>query len=135
MNAKPEAQEYVKTFAADYERVSADPVYMDVPAKACEWPCELSETEKYKAFGLSMAVPEEMEKARKQMRKMFRESGMDPDSIALMKYENIRIIPITAQAKDGKLEGEADVQPLHHPGDHRPGADISGEAMGFSRRE
>lgn len=104
-----EAQEYVKSFAADYERVSADPAYLVAPSKAGEWSCELSETEKYTAFGLSMALPEEMEKARKQIRKSLREAGMDPDSATLMKYENIRIIPVSAQAKEGKLDGEADV--------------------------
>lgn len=106
---QPEAQALVKRFQADYARIKADPNYFKPPAAPMAMPCEVPQRDLYQPLGLFLAIPEEAEKIRLSSRKMLRDMGMDPDTAAKpMQYSNIRITPIKASCKGGKIDGEAD---------------------------
>ncbi|WP_341920188.1 hypothetical protein [Polaromonas sp. YR568] len=107
--AEPEAQALVKRFQADYARIKADPNFFKPPAAPVAMPCEVPQRDLYTPLGLFMAIPEEAEKIRLMSRKQLRDMGMDPDTAAKpMQYSNIRITPLKAACKDGKLEGDTD---------------------------
>ncbi len=106
---QPEAQALVKRFQADYARIKADPNYFKPPAAPMAMPCEVPQRDLYQPLGLFMAIPEEAEKIRLMSRKQLRDMGMDPETAAMpMQYSNIRITPIKAACKNGKLDGEAE---------------------------
>lgn len=107
--AEPEAQALVKRFQADYARIKADPNYFKPPAAPMAMPCEVPQRDLYQPLGLFLAIPEEAEKIRLMSRKQLRDMGMDPETAAMpMQYSNIRITPLKAACKDGKLEGDTD---------------------------
>ena len=107
--ADPEAQALVKRFQADYARIKADPNFFKPPAAPMAMPCEVPQRDLYQPLGLFMAIPEEAEKIRLMSRKQLRDMGMDPETAAKpMQYSNIRITPLKAACKDGKLEGDTD---------------------------
>lgn len=103
----PEAQAVIERFRADYPIMSQS-AYLNEP-KGIEWPVEISRDDQYRWFGLYMALPEEARKVMRGSRRMFREMGMDTSAMDNMTYSNIRIIPIAAQAADGKLTGDVEV--------------------------
>lgn len=107
---QPEAQALIKRFQADYARIKADPNYFKPPAAPMAMPCEVPQVDLYTPLGLYLAIPEEAEKIRLMGRKTLRDMGMDPDADAAsgMKYSNIRIAPIKAACKNGKLDGETE---------------------------
>ena len=107
---QPEAQALIKRFQADYARIKADPNYFKPPAAPMAMPCEVPQIDLYTPLGLYLAIPEEAEKIRLMGRKTLRDMGMDPDADAAsgMKYSNIRITPIKAACKNGKLDGETE---------------------------
>ena len=108
---QPEAQALIKRFQADYARIKTDPNYFKPPAAPMVMPCEVPQIDLYMPLGLYLAIPEEVEKMRLMGRKTLRDLGMDPDAdnaASDMKYNNIRITPIKAACKNGKLDGEAE---------------------------
>ncbi|MEO8023578.1 hypothetical protein [Polaromonas sp.] len=106
---QPEAQALVKRFQADYARIKADPNYFKPPAAPMAMPCDVPQRDLYQPLGLFLAIPEEAEKIRLMSRKQLRDMGMDPEAAAMpTKYSNIRITPIKASCKDGKLDGETE---------------------------
>lgn len=107
---QPEAQALVKRFQADYARIKADPNYFKPPAAPMAMPCEVPQRDLYQPLGLFMAIPEEAEKIRLMSRKQLRDLGMNPDAAAkpAQQYSNIRITPIKAACKNGKIDGEAE---------------------------
>lgn len=106
---EPEAQALVKRFQADYARIMADPNYFKPPAAPMAMPCEVPQRDLYQPLGLFLAIPEEAEKIQQMSRKQLRDMGMDPNTAGKpMQYSNIRITPLKAACKDGKLDGEAD---------------------------
>jgi hypothetical protein len=106
---QPAAQALVKRFQADYPRIKADPNYFKPPAAPMAMPCEVPQRDLYTPLGLHLAIPEEAEKIRLMTRKQLRDMGMDPDTAAKpMQYSNIRITPIKAACKNGKIDGEAE---------------------------
>ena len=105
---QPEAQALVKRFQADYLVIKADANYFKPPAAPMAMPCEIAPRDLYPAIGLFLALPEEAEKVRLASRKSLRDMGMDADTAAMpMQYSNIRITPLKASCKSGKLDGEA----------------------------
>jgi hypothetical protein len=108
--SQPEAQALVKRFQADYARIKADPNYFKPPAAPMAMPCEVPQRELYTPLGLHMAIPEEAEKMRLMSRKLLRDMGMSLDAAAkpMPQYSNIRITPIKAACKSGKIDGEAE---------------------------
>lgn len=106
---QPHAQALVKRFQADYARIKADPNYFKAPAAPMAMPCEVPQRDLYTPLGLHLAIPEEAEKIRLMSRKQLRDMGMDPDTAAKpMQYNNIRITPIKAACKNGRIDGEAE---------------------------
>lgn len=106
---QPEAQALVKRFQADYTRIKADPNYFKPPAAPMAMPCEVPQRDLYTPLGLHMAIPGEDEKISRMSRKQLRDLGLDPDAGASqIKYSNIRITPVKAACKDGKLDGDAE---------------------------
>ncbi|MFH1500142.1 MAG: hypothetical protein ABII82_20235 [Verrucomicrobiota bacterium] len=103
----PEVQPVMERFRADWP-VLSKPAYLAEP-KGIAWPVEVSQEDQYRWFGLYMALPEESRKVMRSSRRLFREMGMDPSTLGQMEYSNIRIVPISARAEDGKLTGDVEV--------------------------
>ncbi len=108
--ADAQHQAAVQRFAADHERVARDADYFTIPAAPMAWPCEVPQSTLYMAAGLIMALPEEARKINALTRKTLRESGMDPDAVGKgEQYTGIRIVPLRASCKDGRLDGEVEL--------------------------
>lgn len=98
------ARQLVERYRNDLPMLkSAD--LLKVPAPVPAWPCEADQKELYKTAGLEMADPDFKKDVDKRVRKLTREMGMAlPQSEE--KYSNIKIIPLVAHCKNGKLDGE-----------------------------
>lgn len=107
----PAGQAAVETFKADFAAWEKDPNFFELPAAEPAWPCAVSEENRYKAAGLSMALPDFAAKMAKMTRKHFRELGMDPAAAdkAMAKYEEVKIVPLRGSCKAGKLDGDVEV--------------------------
>lgn len=108
--ADAQQQAWVQRFAADLERVTRDTGYFTPPASPMAWPCEITQRALYMAAGLIMALPEEARKVQALTRKTMREAGLDPDSAGKgEEYTFIRVTPLRAACKDGKIDGEVEL--------------------------
>lgn len=104
------AQVAVRTFQADLAAWEKEAAFFDFPATEPAWPCNVGTDERYQAAGLMMALPDFAAKQAKLTRKHFRELGMDAEPVKKIgKYEDIRILPLRAACKAGKLDGEVEV--------------------------
>ncbi len=111
----PAGQAAVETFKADFAAWEKEPGFFEKPAEEPAWPCAVPEETRYKAAALITALPEFEAKSAKMMRKYSREAGMDPASLAkaMNKYEDVQIVPLRANCKSGKLDGEVEVLALY----------------------
>ncbi len=103
----PEIQAIVKRYAADYTEASA-PGFFNKPA-GIAWPCEVSQEDQYRWFGLRFAIPGEWEQIQKGNKKLLRSVGINPNATKPPEYSDIKIIPLAASAKDGRLDGDVEV--------------------------
>lgn len=104
------AQVAVRAFQADLAAWEKEAAFFDFPAIEPAWPCNVGTDERYQAAGLMMALPDFAAKQAKLTRKHFRELGMDAEPAKKIgKYEDIRILPLRAACKAGKLDGEVEV--------------------------
>jgi hypothetical protein len=107
---QPEAQALVARFTTDFALVKkAGPAFFQ-PAVMAKWPCDISQSTIYQAAELTMADPVEAEKMSLNMRKSLREQGLDTGKGQLLpEYINVRISPVAAVCKGGKVDGEVEL--------------------------
>lgn len=99
------AQQMINRFSQEVATLENE-AYLAEPA-AKEWPCAVGEADLRQIAGIP--DPAQEEETRKATVKMFREQGMSPDAIPKSTRQNVRVVPISAQCRDGKLDGEVDV--------------------------
>ena len=111
---EPAAKALVDRFAQEKAMMDA-PDFLKVPATIPAWPCEVPETEQYKAAAMDSVHPvlrlQQEKELRANMRKM--EVAIDEQFISGAKHQNVRIVPLKAACKDGKLDGEVEVLGLY----------------------
>jgi hypothetical protein len=105
----PKAQALVQRFAREIDTVEKDPSFFAFPASPMAWPCEVDQRTAYLAAGLMQALPEERQKTLKATNRLLRDMGMEASPGAVAQYKVGRLVPLRAQCKDGKLDGDVEV--------------------------
>ena len=107
----PVERALIDKFTKDYALVNASPDFYKMPDPAPAWPCTVDDKTIYTAAALIMAHPELSKDFNKQISTSLRESGFTREQAAGAKqqYSNVRIVPIKAQCKGDKLDGDVEV--------------------------
>jgi len=107
----PAERALIDKFTKDYALVNASPDFFKVPDAAPAWPCKVDDKTIYTAAGLIMAHPELSKDMNKKISKTLRESGFSREQAAMMNQQflNVRILPLKAECKGDKLDGEVEV--------------------------
>lgn len=101
----PQDPKLAQTFAQAQElltRASASG-YMDLPAQQQAWPCAIDEVQLRRLVG-AVSSAELDARGRRSQRLMYAGVGMR-DSEMQTTISDVRLVPLAAQCKDGKLDG------------------------------
>lgn len=80
------------------------PGYFDVPGTSAEWPCAVDE-HTLRAWAQALGTDETTDKDRRNYIRSLRDIGMEDGKQVV---RNVKIAPLVAQCKDGKLDGKVE---------------------------
>lgn len=115
--SNPKAQAFLQQYQRDRERF-ADPALFTMPSPAMKWPCAVEEIDQYKLAGVYEAHPEQVKASQKEMRKYFREQGLDPSTIGTTIYSGVQIALIRGECSAGKLNGPVELLGTYEANEH-----------------
>lgn len=99
------AREMVEQYKKDQAAFSS-PTLFEIPNPLPTWACKVEETEQYRLAQVPLKL--DMAQADKLVSKISRNMGAAPPPKTT--FSNIKIIPIKTQCKQGKLDGEIQLQ-------------------------